>query len=145
MDTRTISEKYAKIGNYLIENVAELAHLQGESIVYLSSTAEKKARRKRVYGECEKVQEKNKWAIPCDFTITLFEPNLVNLSDEQIAVVIWHELLHVGVDGDAKYIRLHDLNDFKSIIERFGVNWSDKGKQIIDEAVIMAAEEGRGE
>lgn len=142
MDNRTISERYTAIGKYLIENVDELNHLEGESIIYLSSTAEKKSKRHRVYGECEKVQDKNKWAIPCDFTITLFEPNLKELTIEQIVIVIWHELLHVGVDGDTRYVCRHDLNDFKSIIERFGVNWSDKGKIINDELVIMATQEG---
>ena len=143
MDTRQISERYTAIGKFLIENVEELAGLESESIIYLSSTAEKKSKRQRVYGECEKVQDKNKWAIPCDFTITLFEPNLKDLSAEQIAVVILHELLHVGVDDDTKYVKRHDLNDFKMIIERFGVNWSDKGKVINDEVIIMAAEEGK--
>ncbi|MBO6078266.1 MAG: hypothetical protein J6P66_05880 [Bacteroidaceae bacterium] len=143
MDTRQISERYTKIGEFLIDNVEELEALKSENIIYLSSTAEKKSKRRRVYGECEKVQEKNKWAIPCDFTITLFEPNLKEMSMEQIAVVIWHELLHVGSDDDTKYVRHHDLNDFKSIIERFGVNWSEKGKIINDEVAIMAAEEGK--
>lgn len=143
MDTRQISERYTKIGEFLIDNVEELEDLKSENIIYLSSTAEKKSKRRRVYGECEKVQEKNKWAIPCDFTITLFEPNLKEMSMEQIAVVIWHELLHVGSGDDTKYVRHHDLNDFKSIIERFGVNWSEKGKIINDEVAIMAAEEGK--
>lgn len=145
MDTRTISERYAKIGKYLIENVGELSHLEGENIIYLSSTHAKKANRKKVLGQCEKVADKNKWAIPCDFTITLFEPNLVGLSMEQIVLVIWHELLHVGVDDDNKWIEPHDLNDFKMIIEKFGVKWSVPGTMINDEVVLMAAAEGRAE
>lgn len=62
MDTRQISERYTKIGEFLIDNVEELEALKSENIIYLSSTAEKKSKRRRVYGECEKVQEKNKWA-----------------------------------------------------------------------------------
>lgn len=145
MDSRTINKKYAKIGQYLIENVEELRHLDGESIIYLSSTAEKKAKRKKVLGECEKVQEKNKWAILCDFTITLFEPNLQGLQSWQVAAVIWHELLHVGVDGDTQYIRLHDLNDFKSIVDRFGTDWNVPGASCKDSIALFAAEAGEEE
>ena len=145
MDTRTVSEKYAKIGKYLIENVEELHILDGESIIYLSSTAEKKSKKRKVLGECEKVQEKNKWAIPCDFTITLFEPNLTGLTEEQIAMVIFHELLHVGVDEDNRWIRPHDLNDFKAVIDRYGTDWNFPGCDKADELAILAAEEGRAE
>ena len=145
MDTRTISEKYARIGNYLIDHVEELQHLTNETIIYLSSMAEKKSKKKKVLGECEKVQEKNKWAIPCDFTITLFEPNLTKLSDEQVAIVIYHELLHIGSDGTSRWIKPHDLNDFKSIIDRFGTDWAVPGTATKDTIAILAAEEGKAE
>jgi len=145
MDTRTISEKYARIGNYLIDNVEELQHLSDETIIYLSSTAEKKSKKRKVLGECEKVQDKNKWAIPCDFTITLFEPNMAGLTDEQVAMVIYHELLHIGSDGDSKWIKPHDLNDFKSIIDRFGTGWDVPGALCKDEIAILAALEGNRE
>lgn len=145
MDIRVINEKYAKIGKYLIDNVPELNHLDGENIIYLSSTAEKKAKRKMVLGECEKVQEKNKWAIPCDFTITLFEPNIQGLQSWQVAVVIWHELLHVGVDDDTRYILPHDLNDFKSIVDHFGTDWNKPGASCADAIALMAAKAGEEE
>ncbi|MBR1470673.1 MAG: hypothetical protein IJ600_03410 [Lachnospiraceae bacterium] len=145
MDTRTISEKYAKIGNYLIDNVPELSHLAGAEIIYLSSTAKKKSHRKRVLGQCEKVAEKNKWAIPCDFTVTLFEPNLMALSDEQIVMVIFHELLHVGAGDDIEqgHIIPHDLEDFKLMIDKFGPHWSEWGQvSMWPELTIPAAEQG---
>jgi len=114
-------------------------------IIYLSSTAEKKSKKRKVLGECEKVQDKNKWAIPCDFTITLFEPNMAGLTDEQVAMVIYHELLHIGSDGDSKWIKPHDLNDFKSIIDRFGTGWDVPGALCKDEIAILAALEGNRE
>lgn len=142
MDTRTVSEKYTKIGKFLIEQCEELRNLDGESIIYLSSTAEKKSKRRKVLGECEKVQEKNKWAIPCDFTITLFEPNLIGLTDDQVAMVVYHELLHVGTDGDNRWVKPHDLNDFKKVVERFGTDWNLPGQTCKDELAIMAAQAG---
>ena len=86
MESRTISEEYAKIGQEWIDKdplFTDIANSQA-TIVYLSSDYEKKKpqQNKFVEGECEKVQDKNKWAIPADFTITLYEPNLVGKSEE---------------------------------------------------------------
>ena len=142
MDSRTVSEKYAKIGKFLIEQCEELKNLDGESIIYLSSTAEKKSKKRKVLGECEKVQEKNKWAIPCDFTITLFEPNLIGLTDDQVAIVVYHELLHIGTDEDSRWVKQHDLDDFKKVVERFGTDWYIPGQTCKDEIAIMAAQAG---
>lgn len=132
MDSRQINEHYAEIAKELIETEPALAYIKesAATIIYLSSEHEKKGDGKKILGQCEKIQEKYKWSIPCDFTITLFEPNIEHLNDEQIKVVIFHELLHVGIkpnaDGTEDYsIRPHDLEDFRLIIERFGVDWAD--------------------
>ena len=82
-----------------------------------------------IFGVCERVQDKNKWAIPADFTITVFEPNVVDFTEDQIKILLFHELLHVGIefkDGFETYsCKPHDLEDFKYIIDRFGTNWSE--------------------
>lgn len=138
-DTREISDKYAKIAHYLINHVENLEHLKDTSIIYLSSVADKKSDGKKVLGLCEKVAEKNKWAIPCDFTITLFEPNLEGLTEEQIVMVIFHELLHVGADEDSPHTIPHDLEDFRMMIELFGANWSEPGTKSLHPEITEPA------
>lgn len=129
MDTRRIDEHYAEIGADLIDSEPSLAYIKQSqaTIVYLSSEAEKKQDGKFIYGQCEKVPEKYKWAVPCDFTVTLFEPNIERLTDEQIRILIFHELLHVGIETDGneeKYsVVPHDIEDFREIIDRFGLDW----------------------
>jgi hypothetical protein len=134
METRTINEEYALIAHDLIENEAIFTDIANShaTIIYLSSDYEKKKPRqdKVVEGECEKVQDKNKWGIPADFTITLYEPNLIGKSSEAIRRILFHELLHVGIifceDGSEKYfIRDHDIEDFKECIDRWGTDWSN--------------------
>ena len=134
METRTINEEYALIAHDLIENEAIFTDIANShaTIIYLSSDYEKKKPRqdKVVEGECEKVQDKNKWGIPADFTITLYEPNLIGKSPEDIRRILFHELLHVGIifceDGSEKYfIRDHDIEDFKECIDRWGTDWSN--------------------
>jgi hypothetical protein len=131
MDNRTINEHYAEIGNDLIQTedaLVDIANSQA-TIIYLSSEHKKVASGKKVLGQCEKVADKYKWGIPCDFTITIFEPNVEGMSEEQLRMLIFHELLHVGIeynaDGTETYsVNPHDLEDFKLIIDRFGTDWS---------------------
>ena len=132
MDTRYINDIYAEIGQGLIDAEDELRYIKESqaTIIYLSSEHEKKADGKLVLGQCEKVPDRYKWGIPCDFTITIFEPNVLGFTTEQMAALVFHELLHVGIredNGKERYfIRPHDLEDFKIIIDRFGTDWSAK-------------------
>ena len=132
MDNRTISEKYTKIAQELIETEPSLAHIRGSrvTIVYLSSEHEKKETGKIVGGQCEKIPVKYKWAVPCDFTITVFEPNVERFTDEQIRILLLHELMHVGIrmDGNEEeyYVVPHDVEDFKEILERYGIGWANE-------------------
>lgn len=130
MDNRIINEKYADIAAELIENEEALEHIKNSqsTIIYLSSEKKKVSDGKIIHAQCEKVPDKYKWGIPCDFTITVFEPNVENFTDEQIKILLFHELLHVGInqkDGRETYSTLpHDLEDFKLIIDSFGTDWS---------------------
>lgn len=129
MDNREIREEYARIGQDLIDTEPSLAHIKESqaTIVYLSSEHEKKSGGKIVFGECEKVPQKWKWAVPCDFTITIYEPNVERFTDEQMRILIFHELLHVVITKDGNEesysVKPHDVEDFREIIERFGLDW----------------------
>lgn len=132
MDTRYINEEYTQIGAELIETEEALVDIKNSqaTIIYLSSNHAKQDKGRTVYGQCEKIQEKYKWGIPADFTITLFEPNIATKSPEAIRRIIFHELLHVGVefnnDGTETYnVIPHDLEDFKLLIDRWGTDWSE--------------------
>lgn len=136
MDSRQLNEHYAEIAKDLIDKEPELFEIKDSevTICYLSSEHEKMADGKPVLGQCEKIQEKYKWAIPCDFTITLFEPNIEDLSEEQIRIVLLHELLHVGIrfdkDGNEDYYcKPHDVEDFRLLIDRYGIDWAQTGQE----------------
>lgn len=128
---REINEHYAEIGHDLIEKEPLLSDIRQSdvTIVYLSSDKPMQSKGKAVCGQCEKINPKYKWAIPCDFTITVFEPNIVTFTEEQLRILIFHELLHVKIDlskdGDAQFgINPHDIEDFRTIIDRYGIDWS---------------------
>ena len=129
MESRQIREEYAEIANELINEREELLYLRNSSVVimYLGSDQMKKSKGRIIFGECEKVPDKWKWSVPCDFTITIFEPNVEHFTDEQIRILIFHELLHVGIDVDGNeekyYIRPHDVEDFRLILNEYGMEW----------------------
>lgn len=131
MDSRSINEHYAEIANDLIQTEDSLLSIRNSeaTIIYLSSTHKKLEKGKVTCAQCEKVADKYKWGIPCDFTITVFEPNVVGFTDDQIRTLLFHELLHVKIEfngnGTETYgINPHDLEDFKEIIDRYGTDWS---------------------
>lgn len=132
MDTRTINDGYALIAQELIDTEECLEYIResNATIVYLSSDLEKKSKGELVCGECEKIPEKYKWAVPCDFTITVFEPNVERFTDEQIRILLLHELLHVGIDRDGNEesysVKPHDVEDFREVIERYGLDWGQQ-------------------
>lgn len=131
-DSRSMNEFYQQIAKELIEVRPELAEIRNSNvqIVLLSSTHKAKSKGKLVFGQCEKIAEKYKWAIPADFTITIFEPNVEGFTDEQLSILIFHELLHVGVEydeesGEEKFsIVPHDLEDFKAVVDEYGTDWA---------------------
>lgn len=132
-DNREMNAKYAEIAARLIEREKCLIDIKNSSatIAYLSSDYAKTDKGRIVFGQCEKVADKYKWGIPADFTITLFKPNIEGKSDVVIERILFHELLHVGIEftaeGEEKYSVIpHDLEDFKECIDRWGTNWTEE-------------------
>lgn len=124
-----IDKKLRRAADRLIKTRPDLEYLQGSGVRFtvLSSDQEKQKDRKKVLGECEKVPDKYKWKMPYDFLIYIYEPNCVNLTDAQREILLVHELRHIGVDLEGKepryYVYPHDIEEFWSIIEEFGLDW----------------------
>lgn len=130
-EIRELSQRYAEIAADLIGSEPLLGYIRDSqvTICYLVSDKEKKSNGKLVFGECEKVPEKWKWSVPCDFTITIFEPNVERFTEEQEKILMLHELLHVGIaqDGNEEIYSIipHDVEEFSEVIKRFGLDWSE--------------------
>lgn len=131
MDNRQINLHYTDIALNLLITEPSLQHIKESHavIIYLESDYAKTSKGKLVFGQCEKIQDKYKWGIPADFTITVFEPNVEKFTDDQLRTLLHHELLHVGIDkkadGSESYsIVDHDIEDFKLILDTYGTDWS---------------------
>ncbi len=139
MDNRVIREEYAQIAHELIQSEDCLADIRASeaTIVYLGSDYEKTTKGKKVCAECEKISDKYKWGIPADFTITVFEKNVTGFTDDQMKILLLHELLHVGIawdhNGKEMYdVRPHDYEDFKIITDRYGTEWAEVKERDIE-------------
>ena len=137
-EKRKISEHYTAIAQAWIDNCEEFKHLKDATIIYLESEHQKKSRRREVFGLCEKVQDKNKWAIPADFTITFYKPHMELLSEWQQEIVVYHELLHVGFNGEDEPMSIvpHDIEDFRKVIDMFGSHWDEKDAEVLNSVLL---------
>ena len=131
MENRRKAPEYQQIATDLIATEPLLEPLKHSevSICYLASDKEKTSKRRVVFAECERVPDKWRWACPHDFTITVFEPNAERLDQTQLEILMLHELLHVGIERDGNeesyFLRPHDVEDFRVLLEEHGIGWAD--------------------
>ena len=124
------SEEYEKIGRNLIRRNKEFRDIIDFDIriAFLVSDEEKTSGRKIICGECIKVAKNYFWCCPYDFMIIVYEPNTIHMNEKQKRILIRHELKHIGVNTGGNepcfYIVPHDIEDFRSIIKRYGIDWS---------------------
>lgn len=132
MEIRTINPKYRRIARRLISREPELQYIAESRvrIAFLESDAEKAEKGKLILGQCERVPEKFRWAVHYDFMITVFAPNVERFDRRQMEALLFHELLHVGIEQDGfeeKYsVVPHDFEEFRTIMERYGLDWSEE-------------------
>lgn len=130
---RERSRRYGAFARHLIRTEPVLEYIKNSQvrIAFLASDQEMIKNGRYVFGQCEKVPSKYSWIVPYDFTITVFEPNVERFTTEQIRILMLHELLHIGIDidGNEEQYRIvpHDIEEFNTIINRYGMDWSEEG------------------
>ena len=119
MNIPQISEKYTEMGWAIINE--QFPELKDKSIIWLASDYAKKTKDKIIHAECSTVPKKYQWGCPCEYTITVYEPNCDYMTDTQLKILLEHEIMHIDPKGG---VRPHDLEDFKAIISKYGVDWN---------------------
>lgn len=126
------NRKYLYIAKRLIRTLPEFADIAESEvrIAFLSSYKAKVRNHKVIFAECNKVDDKYSWCCKYDFFIVVYEPNIEDFTEDQIEILIRHELHHVGIDYDKDdeikyYVVPHDVEEFWEIINQHGLKWSD--------------------
>ena len=98
------NDDYARTGAELIKSEDSLKWIAetGVLVGFMSSNKAKVSNGKTVFGQCERVPDKYKAFIPYDFLITVYEPNVIDFTGQQIRILLHHELLHCGVNMNAE-------------------------------------------
>lgn len=139
-ETRITSERYEKLAEEIIEKHPLLMDFKAYinagfiKVIYLESDKPKKTSWSIVHADCEKVPDSKRWAIDADFVITVYTPNVVQMTEEQKKILMLHELMHIGVERNdkgnlRKYLVPHSVQDFYFILEKYGLKWDGDGQQ----------------
>lgn len=94
-----------------------------ENIAYVLSYEPKmdRATGKMVHADCRKVKQPFRAFMDYQYIITVYEPHTDYMSEAQLALLMWHELKHIPMSGK---LVPHDVEDFRAIIETYGIHWS---------------------
>lgn len=124
------SEEYAELAWEVIRERDDLRWIEQTEITigFLTSDEEKKRSGKVILGECRLVKSLYRDFVPYDYMIIIYEPNVARLTRDQMKILLYHELLHIDVrekDGEPIYkIRPHDVEEFREIVDQFGLDWA---------------------
>lgn len=127
------SKELQVLAEAIINKFPELAFINsyGIKIGYVLSY-EKKSGEKITYADCRKVNTVYQSYLPFDFIITFYQYNTEILNENQLKVLMLHELKHIQVTTKGMSVKPHDIEDFKDIIIEYGLNWNEQGKEIPD-------------
>lgn len=120
-----ISKKYTEIGERVKARL--FPELEAIKVVWLVSDKPKQKKGMITHADCTPVNKgRYEWCCDYDYMITVYENNMGYMSEHQIEILLEHELMHIDPSG--KGTVPHDLEDFKKIIEKYGVDWDKEGK-----------------
>ena len=129
-ETAEVSIRYADLAEKVIAEHHDLQWIPkiGVKVGFLESDRQKRKSRRLVFGECIPVKDLYRCFIPYDFLIVIYAPNVIGMTKEQMKILLYHEMLHIGIsdDGeDLKYVvNPHDVEEFRTIIDKYGIDWA---------------------
>jgi DNA-binding Lrp family transcriptional regulator len=128
-----VSHELRRLGDKIIKHFPEFNFIKeyGIKIGYIISH-EKKQGEKITYAECRKVTDLYKAYLPYDFIITYFERNTGFLNENQLKVLMYHELRHIGIGEKGLKIVPHNIEDFSDILTKYGLDWNSIDKELPD-------------
>ncbi|MHB8061269.1 MAG: putative metallopeptidase [Ruminiclostridium sp.] len=127
------SRQLRLLANKIINRFPEFGFIRewNVKIGYVVSQKRKQGE-KITYADCRKVQEVFKAYLPYDFIITFYERNTGFLNENQQKILMLHELRHITMGDKGPKIRPHDIEDFSDILDKYGLDWNNFGKELPD-------------
>ena len=136
LDVRDYEEAHdlKELAEKVISAMPELGEIRAFNIrvAYVRSYEAKRDKGKVVYADCRKVNGTYTAYLPFDFIVTFYEPNTYILSENQKKILMLHELRHIGIGERGFRIENHDVEDFRDILYRFGIEWNGFNQDVED-------------
>lgn len=129
-----VSDELKEFGEKIISKRPELHFINeyGIKVGYVISYEAKRDKGRSVNADCRKVNGPYQAYLPFDFVITFYEPNVYHMTDNQKKILMLHELRHIGIGVRGLRIENHDIEDFYSLLQEFGMQWNDINQDVID-------------
>lgn len=129
-----IADDLMELGEKIISAMPELHIIRDFDIKigYVRSYEAKRDKGRLIYADCRKVRGTYTAYLPFDFIITFYEPNVYHMSDNQKKILMLHELRHIGIGERGFRIEHHDVEDFKDILHKFGIDWNGFNQEVPD-------------
>ncbi|GEA17771.1 putative metallopeptidase [Moorella sp. E306M] len=137
-----INEAYRPIAEALVKKYPELRFKLVDEILFVDNTEDKgKQKNKYKNAQIGKIPEKYREIITqltgrsFSYIMEFYKRNIETMSREQIIALVYHELRHIGADGD---IILHDIEDWANMHYKLGPDWASTMRGIpnlLDEGV----------
>ncbi|MDA8228735.1 MAG: putative metallopeptidase [Desulfitobacterium hafniense] len=129
-----VADDLRVLGEKLISAMPELSVIRDyeAKIGYVRSYETKKDKGRQVNADCRKINGTYTAYLPFDFIVTFYEPNIYHMSDNQKKILMLHELRHIGIGERGFRIENHDVEDFRDILDRFGIEWNGFDQEVPD-------------
>lgn len=123
-----INDSYRPIAKALVAKYREISYIPVEKILFIDNT-ESLGKNKNKLKLAQISVIPVKWNEIIHqltgrrfwYVMEFFKRNTQNLSKEQIVATIYHELRHIGHDGN---IIAHDIEDWSNMVTAFGPRWN---------------------
>ena len=131
-----INEAYRPIAKALCKKFPELKHIPVDSIIFIDQTETRAKKAGNIINaQIGKIQDKWHEVIyqltgrRFLYFVEFFKLNMGHMSKEQIILLVYHELRHIGPDGD---LQSHDIEDWANMYHKLGVDWSATKRKLPD-------------
>ena len=129
-----VADDLRVLGEKIISAMPELHVIRDyeAKIGYVRSFEAKKDKGRQINADCRKVNGVYTAYLPFDFVVTFYEPNIYHMTENQKKILMLHELRHIGIGEKGFRIENHDVEDFRDILERFGIEWNGFDQEVPD-------------
>lgn len=114
----SIGSDWQEVAEKLIEKFdVAFSHIEIDKVLFLSESE----KTPKQYADVRFVKFPFNFITEYKYIIIFYENNTQAMTDSQRHMLVFHELLHI--DETFEKIKKHNLEDFRELVGRWGVNW----------------------